>query len=541
MTRESERMAQLRRELGERLRLVRSTAGLTQGDLATATYCDRTTVAHIEKGRARADEQFWATADTMCLADGRLVTAFADLQAAKADEELSRHQAAVDEARVRLTHLDESRDPLPTAHRPEHDHIGSALEWLDLAAGWTPGTARRDVERRFAALDVGQSRDHAAHRGHVKRTDIARSLRAYYERTPAPGYGCYTATVDGVSAETSILTRSTWLDLDCPMTSETDQLRFSANARVPTVALDDVGATRAVERLAEMLALNTRLVDLPLYALVDLDVHHGRLAGTFGIAPFAQFGLTLDLLEGELLDAVATGAAVFSLRDKYLPDRRSLVDFSRRLCVGGVAAVCAIARPAGPYDHADYLLLLQQRSRHVVNAAQRLALIPKGFHQPMTDYRADVRARVTLLRELEEELFGRNDLDNTEGDQRCADPMHPSRLSEPMRWLLGESGRLRMECTGVGVNTVNGNFELAGLVVIDDEEFWNRYGGLVEANWESSTLRRYSTRDPESLGELVTDDTWTVEGPFALAQGLRRLSALDPARVDLPRIGWQLD
>ena len=65
-------------------------------------------------------------------------------------------------------------------------------------------------------------------------------------------------------------------------------------------------------------------------------------------------------------------------------------------------------------------------------------MIPKGFHQPLTDYGSDTQLGATLRREMEEELFGRDDLDNTVANQRRADPMHPSRLSEPMRWLLDD-------------------------------------------------------------------------------------------------------
>ena len=40
---------------------------------------------------------------------------------------------------------------------------------------------------------------------------------------------------------------------------------------------------------------------------------------------------------------------------------------------------------------------------------------------------------------MEEELFGREDIDNTVNEQHAADPMHPARLSVPMRWLLTEN------------------------------------------------------------------------------------------------------
>jgi hypothetical protein len=163
-------------------------------------------------------------------------------------------------------------------------------------------------------------------------------------------------------------------------------------------------------------------------------------------------------------------------------------------------------------------------------------VIPKGFHQPLTDLAADVHIEATLRREMEEELFGREDLDSTVGDQRAADPMHPSRLSEPMRWLDEDPTRLRMECTAFGLNLVSGNYEFACLIVIEDEEFWARYGGVVQANWEATGLRQYSSRNPELLGSLIQDEAWSNEGLFALLQGLRRLAETGGRRVDLPTI-----
>jgi hypothetical protein len=253
----------------------------------------------------------------------------------------------------------------------------------------------------------------------------------------------------------------------------------------------------------------------------------------------------MDLLEGELIDALNAGLSVrrgsLPLRDQYLPDIASVLGVADRLCAGGTLALCAIARPTDPYrGPADYVLPIQERSAEVVNAPRRLAVIPKGFHQPMTDFRTDARIGATLRREMEEELFGREDTDNTIGKPYAADPMHPTRLSEPMRWLTGSPDRLRVECTGFGLNLVSGNFEFPALIVIDDEEFWSRYGGQIEANWESSALRQYSSLDSESLAELVHDAAWSNEGLFALLQGLRRLKQVGGDRVSMPAIEWQI-
>jgi hypothetical protein len=179
---------------------------------------------------------------------------------------------------------------------------------------------------------------------------------------------------------------------------------------------------------------------------------------------------------------------------------------------------------------------VQERSATVLNGARRLSVIPKAFHQPLKDTQADARVSATLLREMEEELFGRTEVDGTVGGHRLAAPMHPSRLSEPMRWLMGGPERLQMECTGFGLNLVSGNYEFAGLIMIDDDEFWTRFGGHIEANWEASGLRVYSSLDSAGIAELVADESWSNEGLFAFLLGLQRLRQLGDERVDLPEV-----
>ncbi len=76
----------------------------------------------------------------------------------------------------------------------------------------------------------------------------------------------------------------------------------------------------------------------------------------------------------------------------------------------------------------------------------------------------------------------------------------------------------------------------ASLIVIEDEEWWGRFGGDIVANWESEGLRRYSTRDAAGLAALVHDASWSNEGLFAFVQGLRRLAETGGPRVDIPEV-----
>ncbi|GLZ37163.1 transcriptional regulator [Actinokineospora sp. NBRC 105648] len=439
-------------------------------------------------------------------------------------------------AKARFTALTTTA-PSPTHDRLAGDpNIGAALDWLDRHAGWQAGTARHRVAARTTELTTHDIQDRGHRRAQVTQADVAAALTEYYG-----DHGLYRARFGDQHFATSIHTRPTWLDLACPLLPRHDRLRATTSIPDVPLGLDEQAATAAVNRLAETLTLGVRLVDSPLYRLTSIDIGPQTIGGTAGIAPFVEYALTMDLLEGELIDALTTGTRSQPLRDRYLPDTSTLLNVANRLCAGGALALTAIARPADPFrGEADYLLLVQERSGHVVNAARRLAVIPKGFHQPITDVRADAQVGATLRREMEEELFGRADIDSTIGDQRSADPMHPTRLSEPLRWLTAAPGRLRMECTAFGLNLVSGNYEYASLIVIEDEQFWDQFGGMVEANWESSALRRYSTQDPDLVGELLGDVAWSNEGLFAMLQGLRRLTETGGERVNMPPIEWEI-
>jgi transcriptional regulator with XRE-family HTH domain/tetratricopeptide (TPR) repeat protein len=105
MAREPETIVELRRALGERLATFRQAAELTQGQLAHATFCDRTNIVHIEKGRNRADERFWSKADEDCKAGGALLAGFHELEVAKAEHEQQEREQSVAEARAKVDGL----------------------------------------------------------------------------------------------------------------------------------------------------------------------------------------------------------------------------------------------------------------------------------------------------------------------------------------------------------------------------------------------------------------------------------------------------
>ena len=261
-------------------------------------------------------------------------------------------------------------------------HIAASLDWLDRHAGWPPGTARRKVAARLSALDPRDLQD-AGHRpGRVTRQQVAAALSAYY----AAGFdGCqpYRARCCGERLETSVLIRPGWLDLDIPLHAMRQSVKLSGSLQPPAPDLDGLMADAAVQRLAEIVTTGTRLVNAPIYDLTSINAARGVLSATVTVAEFADYALTMDLLETELVDAVAAGQdclpGTLPLRGRFLPDAATVLGVDQRLCAGGPLALCSIARPGSHTQSADYLLLIQERSGSVLNAARRLAVIPKAF------------------------------------------------------------------------------------------------------------------------------------------------------------------
>jgi hypothetical protein len=418
--------------------------------------------------------------------------------------------------------------------RLDHDPaVGQILSWIDDRSGWSAGEARRRTSHQLRVIDRRSMLDRSDRRDRVDRASLTDALLAYYNTQAT-----YQARCSEELITTSILTKPGWIDLRMPLVPGRDHIQLDPTSKVSHAHQLDGDA--AVQRLAEVLLTDTRFVNAALYRLLQMEIQPGRIDATVGLMDFAAYALSLDLLENELTDRIATGLSpapgALPLRDAYLPTISSVTAVGNRLCAGGPLALFAAARqrPAGD----DYVLLVQERAGSVLNAGHRLAVIPKAFHQPLSDFSDDARISATLQRELEEELFGRVDVDSTRGGSRQADPLHLSRLSAPMRWLIENSdpGRWRMECTGFGLNLVSGNFEFACLVLIEDKEWWRQFGGHIEANWETDRLRCYSSRDRDVIEDLVHDASWTNEGLFAFLQGLRRLEEIDPDRVDLPPI-----
>ncbi|MFC7615348.1 hypothetical protein ACFQV2_19450 [Actinokineospora soli] len=184
--------------------------------------------------------------------------------------------------------------------------ITAALDWLDQHTGWEPGGSRHAVADRLARLDLRELQDRRARRTRVSQRDLADALAAYYGASTTD-HGRYTARVGDQAVQTSVLTHPDWLDLDCPLIPQHDRLTVVSASPDADLVLDVEASDPAVERLAAALAMRTRMINNPLYQLHSIDIAKGKIGGSASVAHFVQYALTMDLLEGELTDALATG------------------------------------------------------------------------------------------------------------------------------------------------------------------------------------------------------------------------------------------
>ncbi|MGC8628186.1 MAG: transcriptional regulator [Acidimicrobiales bacterium] len=375
----------------------------------------------------------------------------------------------------------------------------------------------------------------------LARGTVAEALQHYYG---APGAPWYRATVKASKGEVLALNLSVrsgpaWTGLSVPLDQGHEQTRLDRSVDdALVVKIPPEAFVLGVDRLAAVEAGESVLVDNPLFRLLQADVDEHHIDLTFGLTTFKAYALGVDLLAAELLGSLARSSGgppgELLLREHYLPTVDSALAFGDRTCAGGPVCLLAIAREE------DYLIVVQERSGKVLNAAGRLAVVPKAFHQPLTE-EDETRISATVNRELEEELLGRLELDQISPEaRRRLLPGHASALSEPMRSLFEQPGTYQLFCTAFGINLLSGNYEVACLALIEDPAWGASYSQALQANWEVGGTRCYSSLDTDGLFGVISDPRWSDEGLFAFIEGLRLLAKHAPDKVKLPSIEVEL-
>jgi transcriptional regulator with XRE-family HTH domain len=226
---------------------VRKAAGHTQEGVAAALHVDRSTVIRWEAGE------------------------HAPLPYLR--PKLARLLGVSQEQLRNLIDDDSDNRPWPEVDGANVD-VEVAFDWLDRHANWSSGTSRRKGMSGLSSLDVRALHDRNGRRAKVRRSDVAQALSDYYVDRYGQCLGMYRAHYDGREVATSILTRSEWLDLTCPLTAEHDRLMLASSAPGYTMKFDELAAKHAVRRLIER---SRWMCDLPIHRFTDwLSMTFGR-------------------------------------------------------------------------------------------------------------------------------------------------------------------------------------------------------------------------------------------------------------------------
>lgn len=495
---------------------------MSKQNLASRMAYDRSYVSHIENGKMRPTEGFVQLAEEILDTGGALTEQWLAILEERAQAPERKSPPATDRD-LRIV------DFVSWLTRRLDADFSATYEAVALAAD------RMDSEPSLARH--ARSHRHA----NVSRADLAATISDYYSDLPDGPSRLYQVVVDGIDLSLSVMVQPDWIGHAITLGTDEEQITFDhSDPQCPVI--EERGRQAAITRLAEVEVAGTVMINNPIYCPTSVEIGPNKLKASFALSEFAEFALTSDLLESELVHAVASQESSDNIRDRaplranYIPTGAAAQAFQGRVAAGGPESLFAVARPARGDQPADYALLIQERSGLVLNAAGKLAVIPKAFHQPVAEAASEVQLSTTLHREFEEELLGRQDLEQLANTGGQVDPLHEGSRSAPLSWLLDRQA-LRTECVGLGINLVTGTYELACLMVVENDEWWDRWGHLIEANWESMRVHTYSSRDADGIAALIQDPRWSNEGLFAFIEGLRRLADLDRSgRVALPSI-----
>lgn len=421
-----------------------------------------------------------------------------------------------------------------------HRNLPDYTELASLA--WLLGVGRSDVERELYRATARPANDQRPETDPGALSAEATRRRALQGAALSSVYGDSNGELLRYSVQINDHRVATWLF------SHPDRVGMCADAFKLDVKFTSVFEKKlvhpnpdfALEVIRELLSSGVRLWNDPTYQLRQIAMA-GPLNIEFSVADFFSYRFLCGLLEDELTKATTAHrlarevAAGLPIRERLLPSG-SLMDFSRRICAGGVAALCAFRREQG-----DFVLLLHRRSSQVSDGRGQITIVPKAMHQPTVgNFDEEAAPYWTTLREVYEEVFGGESAIRPRGL-----PRHDWYLENPAIAAIHERKyESSLTTTAIGIDTKQGNYLFAMLVVAADPEYWERYGASISHMWEHDDTRKHfievSTRDSEEIRRLVVQENWSQDALFAFCEGLLALKQKFPDAVNLPTMSRRL-
>ena len=372
------------------------------------------------------------------------------------------------------------------------------------------------------------------------RQDVVRFLHGYYQASSSLHTEAQTIRYSGLNNEPHDLPLITRENL---IYQNNNNLEVKSAYSDETIVTPQLSPDEIIREIVNWTASKLQIWDDPLYTINKLE---DTLKITFRLTRFLNYRVSYGSVADELAVAIAThGIAELSRsfgsllpkRNRFLGSLDAFLNFSTRLCVGGVTVLFAARTEDNDID-----IILQRRSLHVSDEPGSFTVIPRAFHQPVINPLKEVDVPTTIYRECYEELFG----GEAEPDQRRHISSHYFLTQCPgvAELYVGQNGKNHyLQPLGIVWDLVKGTYAIAYCLYVHDPEWWQKYQHGIRVNWEVDTKVEPVVRLSQTnlIHNLIQRREWAPEAYFTFIEGLRWLAQNEKKLANIKSILPQLD
>ena len=256
------------------------------------------------------------------------------------------------------------------------------------------------------------------------------------------------------------------------------------------------------------------------FRLLEAAISGDELAITFGPTYFFDYLKSTGALDVELYDAITNHSPRKTpIRNMYMPTTAAMREARSRICLGGVNVVLAMKVKD------KFNVILQVRSGEVADSRGEIAVIPKGFHQPLMEefpYQS-MDFRNSIYRELAEECFG-HDLKQNETYIDAYEYFKNCKgVSEVIEGLETQDPNYSLHLTRFGFNSITGNYALNALLVIQAPHYYIENIQNIRKNFETKSFIQCDVTDSSILAHYLNDKRWNDDSIVAFCDALEVL------------------
>lgn len=249
--------------------------------------------------------------------------------------------------------------------------------------------------------------------------------------------------------------------------------------------------------------------DDPTLCFMGIGQQENKIQIETRVCQYFQYLSRCGKLEDELYKCILSKRKKPRLRDEQAPSLDALESTRLETQIIGVAAAVVFRH------HGKVEILIQERSDKTAIAGGTYAMVPSFVFNPdnLKDVPMDILLHTFLL-EFYEELYDREEL------VRKSKHLEPTWFysEEPIKTLLElhKSGKFQFEVLGFGFDGVTGEFNIAALALVENDEFVDYEIRRMKRNWEIHDFRLIALDSDELRKQLFSKKQY-VTSKFCLS------------------------